>query len=171
MMAPLVRRTWAPRGQTPVLYQKTRSHKKVSVIAALTVPPKYMRVGLYFSLYSNANVTSDRVIRFLRHLCRQIQSPILVIWDRLMTHRSKAVNRLLQRRKNLHCEFLPPYAPELNPVEHLWGHLKTNPLANWAPRDLESLAYAARYQTGCLRKRKSLLRSFLHATPLFSCPK
>ncbi len=126
MMAPLVRRTWAPRGQTPVLYQKTRSYKKVSVIAALTVPPKYMRVGLYFSLYSNTNVTANRAVRFLRHLCRQIQSPILVIWDRLMTHRSKAVNRLLQRRKNLHCDFLPPYAPASggsNPsYATAWGH-------------------------------------------------
>ena len=170
MMAPLVRRTWAPRGQTPVLYQKTRSYKKVSVIAALTVPPKYMRVGLYFSLYSNTNVTAKRAVRFLSHLCRQIQGPIMVVWDRGMAHRAKVVNRLLQRRKNLHCDFFPPYAPELNPVEQLWGHLKTNPLANWAPHDLESLAYKARYQTGRLRKRKGLLRSFLYTTPLFLRP-
>lgn len=169
-MAPLVRRTWAPRGRTPVLYQKTRSHRKVSVIAALTLPPRYQRVGLYFSLHTDANITAARVVRFLRVLRRQLQRPMLILWDRLLTHRAVVVERWLQRQSRVQTDFFPPYAPELNPVEPLWGYLKGNPLANWAPKDLPELALTARYHTGRLRRKGSLLRSFLYATPLFPCP-
>ncbi len=141
-MAPLVRRTWAPRGVTPVFYQPTRSHRKVSVIAALTLPPRYRRVGLYFSLHTDANVTAHKVVLFLRRLTRQIQKQLLIVWDRLNTHRAVTVNRWLARHPNVHIEYLPPYAPELNPVEHLWGYLKGNPLANWAAeRDLRTITH------------------------------
>lgn len=170
MMAPLVRRTWAPRGQTPLLYQKTRSHRKVSAIAALTLPPRYQRVGLYFSLHSNANITAPLLLRFLQSLRLQIQRPMLILWDRLLTHRCKAVERWLSKHSKVHTDFFPPYAPELNPVEPLWGYLKGNPLANWAPKELRELALATRYHAGRLRRRRDLLRSFLRATPLFSCP-
>lgn len=170
MMAPLVRRTWAPRGVTPVLYQRTRSHRKVSVIAALTLPPRYQRVGLYFSLHTDANITAHRVVLFLRRLTRQIQKPLLIVWDRLNTHRAVTVNRWLERHPSVHIEYLPPYAPELNPVEPLWGYLKGNPLANWAPKEISELSLATRYHAGRLRGRGKLLRSFLYATPLFSRP-
>ena len=49
LMHPLVRRSWAPRGQTPILHQKTRSYSKVSAIAAVTVAPQNARVGLTFA--------------------------------------------------------------------------------------------------------------------------
>ena len=170
-MAPLVRRTWAPRGATPILYQKTRSYRKVSSIAALTLPPQNQRVGLYFSLRTDANITTPHVLRFLRALLRQLQRPMIIIWDRLQAHRSVAVRLWLQKHPAIRTEFFPPYAPELNPVEPLWGYLKGNPLANWAPQDLRELAVATRYHTGQLRKKKSLLLSFLRATPLFLCPR
>jgi transposase len=170
-MAPLVRRTWAPRGQTPILLHRGRWHKKVSAIAALTVPPRRKRVGLYFSLLSDANFTASRVVRFLRSLRSQLQKPLLIVWDRSQTHRAKVVTRFFKRNGKLHHDFLPPYAPDLNPVEMLWGYLKGNPLANFAPADAKALAYTTRYHATRLRHRKELLRSFLYATPLFSRPR
>lgn len=155
-------------GRTPILHQQGRSHGKVSAIAALTVPPCRRRVGLYFSLHREANITAIRVVRFLRHLVRQLQKTILVVWDRSLTHRAKVVLRLLRRSKRLRTFFLPAYAPELNPVEMLWAHLKHNPLANLAPADPGQLSRATRYHASRLRHRKNLLRSFLYATPLFS---
>lgn len=169
-MAPLVRRTWAPRGRTPILLHRGRWHKKVSAIAALTVPAIRKRVGLYFSLLSDANFTASRVVKFLRSLLCQLQKPLLIVWDRSQTHRAKVVTRFFKRNRKLHHDFLPPYAPDLNPVEMLWGHLKGNPLANFAPADAKALAYATRYHATRLRSRKDLLRSFLYATPLFSRP-
>jgi transposase len=170
MMAPVVRRTWALRGRTPIFRRTGRSHRKVSVIAALTVPPRRKRVGLYFSMYSDANITALRVRTFLRHLSRQVQKPLLVVWDRSNTHRAKLMNRYFARAKRMHRDYFPPYAPELNPVEMFWSYLKCNPLANFAAPDLDTLSRSTRYHAGRLRSRKELLRSFLYATPLFSRP-
>jgi len=167
MMAPVCRRTWAPKGKTPILKQVGRSHKKVSVIAALAVPPKRRRVGMFFSMHTDTNITAARVLRFLRHLRRHIRKPIFLVWDRSNTHRAKIVNRFLEDHGGWSAAFFPAYAPELNPVEALWAWLKTNPLANWAPPNVRTLGTVARYHTRGIRKRSNLLRSFLTATPLF----
>lgn len=168
-MAPNVRRTWAPRGQTPILRQVTRSFKKVSAIAAVTVAPRRQRVGLYFSLHTR-NFNAHRIIAFLRSLRRQLQRQIIVVWDRLTAHRGRLVQRFLARCNQVQVEFLPPYAPELNPTELLWSHLKMNPLANYAPTDVLQLRGVARRHLCRARKRYGLIRSFLYGTPLFFSP-
>lgn len=171
MMAPVVRRTWAPRGQTPILLQRGRSHQKVSAIAALTVPSHRRRIGLYFSLLSDGNFTAVRVIRFLRELRRHLQKPLIIVWDRSNTHKAKIVSRFFERQTRLHRESFPSYAPDLNPVEMLWGYLKGHSMANFAPTNVHTLSRTTRYHALRVRRQKSLLRSFLYATPLFSRPK
>lgn len=166
LMAPLVRRSWAPRGRTPILYQRTRSREKVSVIAALSISPQRRKVGLYFSLGANVNMNTQWVISFLQGLARHIRNPIIVVWDRLPAHRSRAVNRYLARHKRLRIELLPPYAPELNPVETLWSYLKQNPLANLAATDAEHLRGIARNYIFDIRKNQDLLKSLIRSTPL-----
>ena len=171
LLSPLVRRTWAPRGSTPVLYQRTRSYEKVSLIAALTLAPRRRRVGLYFSLRPAANVNSDWMLHFLRQLTYHIRGPIIVVWDRLNVHRAKKIASWVQRHPRLELVFLPPYAPELNPAEYLFGYTKRNPLANWAPPDADVLAEAAVHYLLQIKRRPTLLRSFLEAVPLSLCPK
>jgi transposase len=166
LMAPLVRRSWGPRGNTPLLYQRTRSHQKVSVIAALCVAPTRDRVRLYFRLHADANVNAHAVIDFLRVLLRQLPGPIVLIWDRLQAHRSKATGEFLARHERLHAHLLPPYAPELNPVENVWGYLKMNPLANYAPLDLEGLLQSTRHHGRSLQRKQDLIRSFMAHCPL-----
>ena len=167
LMTPLVRRSWAPKGKTPLLYQRTRHYQKVSAIAALTVSTKRRRVGLYFSLLSNANIDSTQVQVFLKELRRHIHNPIILIWDRLNAHRSVKVQRWIARQHGFSCEFLPPYAPELNPVENIWSYLKQNPLANFAAADVDELFRAAQRATRQISKRPDLLRSFVKEVPLF----
>lgn len=167
-MAPLVRRTWAPRGQTPVLYQRTLARDKVSVIGALTLSPRRTRVGLYFALLPDENVKVGHLHRFLADLRRHLQRPLIVVWDRLPGHRARALRDALDRSGRVELEFFPPYAPELNPVEILWGYLKTNPLANHPATDAFRLAHRARRHFQDLRRQTTLLRSFFVATPLFS---
>jgi len=171
LMAPLVRRTWAPVGETPFLYQKGRSYQKVSMIAALTVPPVRKRIGLYFSIHTDRNFIARTVVGFLKRLHRHIQRPLLVVWDRSRIHRSVLVQSYVQKNRRVHIELLPAYAPELNPVEQFWGYLKRNCLANFAPTDIDELSYSARRQSDRIRKRSGVLRSFLYATPLYSCRK
>lgn len=162
-----MRRTWAPRGKTPLLHQIGRRHGKVSAIAALTIPPRRQRVGLYFSLHTGKNITAPRVVSFLRSLRRQLQRTVFIVWDRSLTHRAGTVNRLFVQPDKLQRFFLPPYAPEINPVEMLWSYLKSNPLANYAPSTPQKLSGTTRYHAAKIRHRPGLLRSFLYATPLF----
>lgn len=165
-MAPLARRSWNPRGQTPRLPQRTRSHQKVGVIAALCVSPKRYRVRLYFRLHANANITAVRLVAFLRELARALKAPIVLVWDRLPAHRGKTVAAYVEEDRRLHCVLLPPYAPELNPVEYVFSYLKMNPLANLACTDVSALARIARTHSRSLQRREALLRSFLHHSPL-----
>ena len=167
MMAPLVRRTWAPRGATPIMLQRGRSHGKVSAIAALVVSPARDRVRLFFRLHPDENIKTPLVVSFLRQLSRQLgRKPFLVVWDRLNAHRAKATTVFL---KKIGATFalLPPYAPELNPVEYVWSYLKANPMANDPHLDTSSLAGTARRHARSLQWRDELLRSFFKHTPLF----
>lgn len=169
LLAPLVRRSWAPRGHTPVFYQRLRYREKVSIIAALTVSPRGRRVGLYFSLAPNRNVESRWLTRFLGELLRHLPGSVVLIWDRLPVHRGGPLRRWLDRHPRVRIELLPPYAPELNPVELFWAYLKCNPLANLAADGSHDLARLATRHARRLQRRADLLQSFIRATPLSSC--
>jgi hypothetical protein len=121
LMGPLVRRSWAPRGQTPVLMQRGRSRRKVSVLGALVISPRRRRVRAYFSLQAEASFDGDRILQFLKQLRRTLGAPIMLIWDRLRAHLGEPVKSwLLNNRRRIRAELLPAYAPELNPVELIW---------------------------------------------------
>lgn len=165
-MAPLVRRSWAPRGDTPVLSQRTRSHRKVSAIAALLVSPERNRVSLFFRLLPDANFNAVNVRSFLNQLGRQIKTTAIILWDRFLPHRAKRTQSFFSNTPKFHAQFFPPYAPELNPVEYLWSWLKRNPLANFAPDSLEELALNARKGGRSVQRKQTLLRSFVVHSPL-----
>jgi transposase len=165
LMAPLLRRSWAPRGQRPVVHQRTNSHTKVSVIGALVVAPGRDRVGLYFRLHPDANIDTKRVTAFLDQLRRQVRGRIVLLWDRFGPHKSQAMKTYLGRHGRLYPEYFPPYAPELNPVEGPWGYLKINPMANLALTEVDELAAATRRHGRSVQRRESLLRAFIkHAS-------
>jgi transposase len=167
LMAPLVRRTWALCGQTPVMQQRGAHHRKVSAVAVLCVPPTRNGAQLYFRLYPEADIRAAQIIAFLRHLGRELDAPWLLLWDRLNAHRARLTRDFLTTQACLHTFFFPAYAPELNPVEYLWSYLKSNPLANLAYFDLPSLAASTRHHARHLQHRPELLRSFIHHSPLF----
>jgi transposase len=166
LMAPLVRRTWARRGHTPLLRQRGRHHSKVSAIAALVVPPSRDRLRCYFRLHVQANINGRLTAAFVRQLLLQLQTALLIVWDRLNTHRAPEVQRLLRQHQEVRCEFFPPYAPELNPVEYLWGYDKTNALANYPTFSPEELARTVHRCTRTVQRDQTLLRAFLRHTGL-----
>ena len=79
MMAPFMRRTWNPRGETPLLRHCGGTHRKVSAIGALCVAPDRSDVRLYFRLHPNANINAERVVDFLRQLLAQVDEPMVLI--------------------------------------------------------------------------------------------
>jgi len=105
-------------------------------------------------------------VAFLRQLLRHVRGAVVVVWDRLNAHRGQQVRQYVADRPRLTVEFLPASAPELNPNEYGWGHLKGNPLANRCPEDVDDLAGAVAAATDGIRRRPDLLRAFVHATHL-----
>ena len=118
------------------------------------------------AFYPNQNITAAVLVDFLRALRRHVRGPLILIWDRRATHRARSTKAFLARCPQVHTVPLPPYAPELNAVEYVWGYLKGGPLANHAPDNADELARTtvrhARTIAGCQR----LLRGFVHATGL-----
>jgi transposase len=136
LLIPSVRKTWAPCGRTPVIHHWYR-HDRLSVISALSVSPKRRRLGLYSSFHQK-NILGSDIAAFLRYLLRHLRGNVIVIWDNARIHRCQPVRDLCSRYHRLHLEALPPYAPELNPVEAAWGYTK-GMLANGRPDDKNEL--------------------------------
>lgn len=166
LLAPLVRRTLAPKGQTPLLLQQAKHRQKVSLIAALTLSPISRRLGLYFSSLINDGFDHTAVAWFLRQLLKHLRGHVVVVLDRGSMHRGHDIRQLEADYPRLHLEQLPPYAPELNPVEQIWTHLKWNRLCNWAPPDSKTLERATYKELKGLRYDQNRLRSFWDASEL-----
>jgi transposase len=157
MLQPLVRRTWAPVGVTPVQVASAR-HDRLSAIAALTVSPHRKRVNMYFDLQGD-NVRGLDVASFVRKVRRALGREIHVVWDRLNAHRT-AERLLADLGESVIFDYLPGYAPELNPVEQVWAHSKHGDLANHAPDDVLDLLDVVFDTLVSKRGKRTLLANF-----------
>ncbi len=127
-------RTWAPRGQTPILRVKlTRDH--LSAISGITLD------GRLFMQVRPDSYDAEAVVGFLRVLLRKISGKIVLIWDGSPIHRAHEIKDFLKRgaAKRLHLEQLPGYAPDLNPDEGIWNYLKRVEPGNVCCADLQHL--------------------------------
>lgn len=159
--SPAVRRTWAPRGQTPVVRTRGRNWKRMSAIGALTYPLDGREPRVYVHTLMET-VRTEHVVRFLEHLHRFVPGPVVLIWDRLNQHRSLAVKQWVDDHADwITLEFLPAYAPELNPVEGLWSWAKGSEMANWAARAIRSVRARLWRAMARARRRPHLLWGFL----------
>ena len=160
MMMPTIRRTFAPRGSTPV-NKVVDPHGRVSVCGAIAISPKRTRVGLhYYVLPDNLNFRGPSVVDFLRHLRSQIPGPITIIWDQIIIHSADVVLAYLQTVPDIKTKSFPPYAPELNPVDKAGFYLKSATVTSqrqlryratvpsWSAADLEHDAVADRLPDG-----------------------
>jgi transposase len=146
-------RTWAPRGQPPVL-QYSFSWKQLSAIAGVTF------WQFYFRLFPGS-IKGPQIVEFLAALTRQTPGPLLIIWDGLQAHKSKVVRQYIERDDvDIQLAFLPAYAPELNPVEYLWGYLKTHEIGNLCASTLTQVSDFARRRLRSMQRRPTLVTAF-----------
>ena len=97
-------------------------------------------------------------MQFFEALKAQIARPLLVIWHGLKSHRSILVRQYLGSLARLiQMAFLPPCAPDFNPVEYLWTWLKRHALANYCPNNLGELKTTARNKCKSAQKRSSIV--------------
>lgn len=153
-LLPLAVRTWAPRGQTPVL-RVPLTHDHLSAISGITAD------GRLFMQTQDHAYRSPDVVRFLRVLLRKMRGRLLVIWDGSPIHRGQPIKDFLRRgaAKRLHLEQLPGYAPDLNPDEGIWNYLKRVELGNLCCHDLAELALALRRAKERLRHKRTVIQA------------
>lgn len=152
--------TWAPKGQTPIL-QYSFSWKQLSAIAGVSVR------RFYFRLFPGS-IKSPQIVEFLKALRATIRRKILVIWDGLRAHRSNLVRQYVEEQRGaIALESLPAYAPELNPVECIWGYLKSHAMPNFCAKDLNHLKRHASSQLRSMQRRTTLVTAFWKQAELF----
>ena len=157
----MTRRTWAPRGHTPVIGHRFK-WQRTSMAAALCYSSGGGGVALAFHHQPGAYDT-DTLIGALQGLRRALGGQkATLVWDGLPAHRSRAMGAWLGRQRHwLVVERLPGYAPDLNPVEALWANLKGVELANLAGERLEDVIAAAERGIQRIRGTPHLPFSFL----------
>jgi len=151
---PFVARTYAPRGQTPVLQAPlTRDH--LSVISGVTAD------GRLFVHQQEHAYTGETIVAFLQQLLRQIRGQLLVVWDGAPIHRCQAVKDSLRRgaAARLHLERLPGYAPDLNPDEGIWNLLKRGALKNRCCQTMDELRWELGLAIRRLRRKRHLIQA------------
>jgi transposase len=160
-LLPGVVKTYAPQGVSPILREwQTRDH--LSVMGGITCQAKI------YSLVRQESLNGLHTVEFLRHLIRYLGPRLLVIWDGSPIHRGAEVREFLASRdgRGIHIEPLPAYAPDLNPVEGAWQHLKHVELRNVVCLDLEELHLQLHLAIARLRQKPHLVRSFFRGAGL-----
>lgn len=160
-LLPGIVRTWAPCGQRPIL-PALASHDHLSMMSGIT--PQ----GHLYTLTRNHPLTSWESILFLCHLRRRIGTDLLAIWDGSPIHRSSDVKSFLTQggAQFVWLERLPPYAPDLNPDERVWQHLKHVELRNLCCDDLLHLSTQVQLAIHRLRRKPTLIQSFFEGAGL-----
>jgi len=173
-MNPCLKATWAPVGQTPVVQFRNRHHKKVSALGAIALRPVSGSGGgsggegagdsgsleLLVDWHPGSYVRGVEAAAFVQRLLKHIpQGPIDLVWDNLQAHKSPLVKQLAKDDPRLRIHYLPPYAPDLNPVETLWSMTKYHRMANHAIDTLEELEATARRHVEAVGAERRLLEA------------
>lgn len=174
LMRPLVRRSLARRGKPPVVRYQSNHRQKVSVQGAIVMgfdgEGGVVAEALRTRTYADAYVDGQKTAQLLRRLLAEFGEdgrPLIVVWDRGNMHKGPHVRQVLEAfADRLSIEQLPPYCPDLNPVEWLWSWMKYGELVNFCPRDVRHLS--SRVATAIVKaaERQPLLQGFIRAAGL-----
>jgi len=150
-------RTWGLRGHTPEVPTSGR-RQSVNAISAVTV-----RGDFWYEIYPE-RLNGLRFVDLLTHFMRGRKSPVFLIVDGHPAHTANVVAQYVQRLAGrLELHFLPGYAPELNPDEFVWNHLKRQGVSKTPLRRDESLRSRVQSDLATIQSRPALIRSFFHA--------
>ena len=152
-------RTWGPQGQPPVLRRPARYRREISTAVGLTLS------GKIFKRHFFRAIRGAEVITTLEHLRRWIGEPFILIWDRASIHKAGKVTEYLALHPEIQVEWLPPYAPDLNPEEYCHGNVKRH-LKNAAPADKWEIRRLLDREFARIRRRPDLILGFFHLAGL-----
>ena len=158
-------RTWGRRGRTPVVTVTGGHDTRVSLAALIAVRPGSCPRLIYRTHRGRRGdprkgFTETDYARLLDGAHQELGGTIVLVWDNLPTHTSRAMRQLIAARSWLTVFQLPAYAPELNPVEGVWSSLKRS-LANLTKQGLDQLAALVKTRLKRMQYRPGLIDGFL----------
>lgn len=154
--APL-QRTWGARGQTPVVATSGK-RQSVSAISAVN------RLGAFWYNVYTGRLNAQQFILFLKDFLRYRRRPVFLVVDRHPAHIAKVVAAFIQAAGGrLELHFLPGYAPDLNPDEFVWNHLRQRGVSKTPLRRNESLRARVEADLAAIQADPPLVRSFFRA--------
>lgn len=163
LVSPL-KRTWAPRGETPIVRTSISHHDRLNLIGALLILPNGERLKLSIRSYWHS-LTGKEVITFLKQLLRCTSGYIILVWDNHPIHKRKSVQEFLALHQRLIVYWFPKAAPELNPAEYIWAQISEY-TAGTAPHNRAELQTNVMAGISRTRYSQKRLRSCLPATRL-----
>jgi transposase len=146
--------TWALKGQTPIV-PATGQRFGMNLISAIS--PR----GDFRFMTVEGRMNAEKFIEFLKRLIHNASRPVFLIVDRHPSHRAKKVLAFVRSTEGrLRLFFLPPYAPDLNPDEHVWNHLKNHGVGKQAIRSCDQFRKVVLGHMRSLQRLPDLIRSF-----------
>lgn len=147
-------KTWAPKGQTPVI-EATGARFGLNMMAAIT--PR----GEMNFMIVHGTVRAEQICVFLNRLMVARDHKVFLIWDGHPTHKSKKVKECIASFEGrLEVFLLPPYSPDLNPIEQLWNHTKGNGVGRKVVKGPDQLKTAVINRLRQLQKLPRLIAAF-----------
>jgi transposase len=134
--------------------RRVSRRRELSTFVCLTLSGK-----IYKRHFEHA-IRGEDVVVGLRHLRRHVSGPLILVWDRLNAHRAKVVKEYVAGELDVRVEFLPPYAPDLNPEEQVHGNVKRH-LRNATPTTVDEIRKQVDRGFARLRQRPDILLGFM----------
>ncbi len=154
---PVLGRTYGLKGHTPVV-GTSGQRQRINAISAVNA-----RGAFWYNVYSG-KLNASRFVEFLQDFMKGRRERVFLVVDGHPSHKAKKVQAYVKSLGGkLELHFLPPYAPDLNPDEFVWGHAKTNGVSKKPLRKNESLKERVASDLEALKRNKPLLRSFFCA--------
>jgi transposase len=147
--------TWAPRGHPPILRRVTNQRREISTAVGLTV------TGKIYKRHFHHSIKGPDIVVALDHIRRHVLGCFILVWDRGPTHTARLVSDYLAAHPDIRVEWLPGYAPELNPEEYCHGNAKTH-LKNATPDDKRQVCEMLDGEFARIRHRPDLILGFFH---------
>ena len=149
-----LQRTWGEKGKTPVV-KTSGQRQSINAISALS-----NKGGFWYHLYTG-KFNADKCIECFKDFQRGQRKPVILIVDGHPVHKSKKVMDYIESQEGqLQIVFLPPYAPDLNPDELVWNHMRHIGTSKKPLKENESLLRRAHEDLKSIKRNKKLVRSF-----------
>lgn len=149
--------TWGEKGKTPEVFTSGR-RQSINAISAVN------ELGAFWWEIYSGRLNATSFVEFLRRFMRWRRRPVILVMDKHPAHRAKMVSAYVQSLQGkLEIHFLPGYAPDLNPDEFVWNHLRQVGTSKTPLRKDESLRSRMQGDLSAIKANPKLVRSFFQA--------